>query len=156
MQLTRRNPTPAGAFGPRSMDDGFGRMVETMFNDMFAPLARAAALSEDGAAMPRLDVTENDNAFEIQAELPGVKKDDVKVSLDGQRVVIEAECRQANEQRQGEQVVYSERATRRYQRSFSLPAEVDDAGAEARLEDGILKLTLPKKQGGSARRLTIS
>jgi HSP20 family protein len=156
MQLVKRNPAPLGAFGAHAMDDGFGRMVETMFNDMFAPLARAAALSDDGAALPRLDVTENDSAFEVRAELPGVKKDDVKVSLDGQRVVIEAECQQSNEQRQGEQVVYSERSTRRYQRSFTLPAEVDDAAAAARLEDGILKLTLPKKQGGAARRLTIS
>jgi HSP20 family protein len=156
MQLIKRNPTPLGGVGPHAMDDGFGRLVETMFNDMLAPLARAAALSDDGASMPRLDVIENDNAFEVQAELPGVKKEDVKVSLDGQRVVIEAECRQANEQRQGEQVVYSERATRRYQRSFRLPVEVDDASAAARLEDGILRLTLPKKPGGSARRLTIS
>lgn len=156
MQLIKRSNTPLGAYVPGSLDDGFGRLVETMFNDMFAPLARAAALSDDGASMPRLDVTENDTAFEVQADLPGVKKEDIKVSVDGQRVLIEAECQQANEQRQGEQVVYSERSTRRYQRSFSLPREVDDAGAEARLEDGVLKLTLPKKQGSSARRLTVS
>jgi HSP20 family protein len=77
------------------------------------------------------------------------------VEIDGQRVTIDGECQQANEQRQGEQVVYSERSTRRYQRSFTLPSEVDDTGAEARLENGILMLTLPKKQGTAARRLTI-
>jgi HSP20 family protein len=105
--------------------------------------------------MPRLDISENEKAFEVQAELPGVKKEDVKVAIDGQRVSIEAECQQANEQREGEQLVYSERSTRRYQRSFTLPTEVDDAGAEAKLENGVLMLTLPKKQGGAAKRLTI-
>jgi HSP20 family protein len=113
------------------MNLGFNRMVESM------------------------DVSETEKSFEVQAELPGVKKEDVKVAIDGQRVTIEGVCQQANEQRQGEQVVYSERSTRRYQRSFTLPSEVDDAGAEARLENGILMLTLPKKQGAAARRLTI-
>jgi HSP20 family protein len=91
----------------------------------------------------------------VRAELPGGKKEDLRVSVDGQRVTIEGECQQANEARQGEQVVYSERSVRRYQRSFTLPLEVDDAGAEARLENGVLMLTLPKKQGGAAKRLTI-
>jgi HSP20 family protein len=105
--------------------------------------------------MPRLDVRETETTFEIKADLPGVRKDDVKVAIDGPRVMIEGECQQANERREGEQVVYSERSTRRYQRSFGLPSEVKDSTAEARLEDGVLKLTLPKKAGGSARRLTI-
>jgi HSP20 family protein len=137
------------------MEDQFGRMVESMFQDFFAPMAQAGRWSEEGMDMPRLDVRETDKAFEVQADLPGVKKDDIKVAIDGQRVTIEAECQQANEQREGEQVVYSERSTRRYQRSFNLPSEVDDGTAEARLEDGVLKLTLPKKTGGAARRLTI-
>jgi len=156
MNLIRRNPSPPSTFHPGAMDDAFGRMVEGMFNDMFAPFARAGAWAGEGMAAPRLDVTENDTAYEVQAELPGVKKEDVKVSVDGQRVTIEAECQQANEQRQGEQVVYSERSTRRYQRSFTLPSEVDDGNAAARLEDGVLMLTLPKRQGGGARRLTVS
>src|SRR5205823_5583172 len=110
---------------------------------------------DEGLAMPRLDVSEHEKAFEIKAEMPGVKKEDLKVSIDGPRVTIEGECQQANEQREGEQVVYSERSTRRYQRSFTLPSEVDDAGAEAKLENGVLMLTLPKKQGSAPHRLTI-
>jgi HSP20 family protein len=141
------------------MEQGFNRMVENMFQDFFAPLAQqmgqTGRWAEEGLSMPRLDVSETEKTFEVQAELPGVKKEDIKVSIDGQRVTIEGECQQANEQRQGEQVVYSERSTRRYQRSFTLPSEVDDASAQARLENGILMLTLPKKQGAAARRLTI-
>ena len=145
MNLIRRGTTPLSTFRPGAMEDQFGRMVENMFQDFFAPLAQGRWAGED-VGMPRLDV---------KAELPGVKKEDVHVSIDGQRVTIEGECQQANEQRQGEQVVYSERSTRKYQRSFTLPSEVDDASAQARLEDGVLMLSLPKKAGGTARQLTI-
>ncbi|WP_322399951.1 Hsp20/alpha crystallin family protein [Massilia luteola] len=154
MNLIRRGATPLSTYRPGAMEDQFGRLVENMFQDFFAPLAQGR-WSGDDVGMPRLDVSETEKTFEVKAELPGVKKDDVHVSIDGQRVTIEGECQQANEQREGEQVVYSERSTRKYQRSFTLPAEVDDASAEARLEDGVLMLSLPKKQGGTARQLTI-
>ena len=155
MNLIRRGNSPLPTLRGGAMEDQFGRMVENMFQDFFAPLAQGGHWTDDGLAMPRLNVSESDKAFEVQAELPGVKKEDVKVSIDGQRVTIEGECQQANEQRQGEQVVYSERSTRRYQRSFALPSEVDDTKAEARLENGILMLTLPKRQGSEAKRVTI-
>jgi len=154
MNLIKRGTTPI-AYRGRAIDDQLGRMVENMFQDFLAPLAQGGRWPDEGLAMPRLDVSEHEKAFEVQAELPGVKKEDVKVAIDGQRVTIEGECQQANEQREGEQLVYSERSTRRYQRSFTLPSEVDDAGAEAKLENGVLMLTLPKKQGGAAKRLTI-
>jgi HSP20 family protein len=155
MNLIRRASNPLSTFRPGSVEDQFGRMVENMFQDFFSPAAQGGGWREDGLGVPSLDVRETEKTFEIQADLPGVRKEDIKVSIDGPRVTIEGECQQANEQREGEQVVYSERSTRRYQRSFSLPSEVDDTTAGARLEDGVLKLTLPKKTGGSARRLTI-
>lgn len=155
MNLIRRGNSPLSTMRGGPMDDQFGRLVESMFQDFLAPLAQGGRWLEDGLAMPRLDLGETEKTFEVQAELPGVKKEDVKVSVDGQRVTIEAECQEANEQRQGEQVVYSERSTRRYLRSFTLPSEVEDAGAEAKLEDGVLRLSLPKRQGGAAKRLTI-
>jgi HSP20 family protein len=155
MNLIRRSNSPLSAMRGGPVEEQFGHLVESMFHDFLAPLAQGGRWLEEGMAMPRLDVSETEKTFEVQAELPGVKKEDIKVAIDGQRVTIEGECPQAIEQRQGEQVVYSERSTRRYQRSFTLPSEVDDAGAEARLENGILMLTLPKKQGTAARRLTI-
>ena len=155
MNLIRRGQGPLATYRPGAMEDQFGRMVESMFQDFFAPAGAGSRWSAEGLSTPQLDVRETDKAFEVQADLPGVRKEDVKVAIDGPRVTIEAECQQANEQREGEQVVYSERSTRRYQRSFSLPSEVDDAAAQARLEDGVLKLTLPKKTGASTRRLTI-
>ncbi len=155
MNLIRRGNAPLQAYRPGSVEDQFGRMVESMFQDFFSPLAQGGQWAGDGDAAPRLDVTETDKTFEIQADLPGVNKDDVKVSVDGQRITIEAECRQANERREGETVVYAERTARRFMRSFALPTEVDDGAAQARLENGVLQLSLPKKQGTEARRLTI-
>ena len=154
MNLIRRGTTPLSSYRSGGMEDQFGRMFENMFQDFFAPLTQGRWAGED-VGLPRLDVTETEKTFEVKAEMPGVKKEDVNVSIDGQRVTIEGECQQANEQRQGEQVVYSERSTRKYQRSFTLPTEVDDTSAQARLEDGVLLLSLPKKQGGTARKLTI-
>jgi HSP20 family protein len=158
MNLIRRTGSPMTAYRPNSMEDQFGRMVETMFEDFFAPAAQAAAMSrwpEEGTSSPRLNVTEDEKSFQVQAEMPGVKKEDVKVSIDRQRVTIEAETRQEQEKREGENLVYAERTARKFMRSFMLPTEVDDAGADARLEDGVLSLSLPKKQAGGAKRLTI-
>ncbi len=155
MNLIRRGNPALQAYRPNPIEDGFGRMVESMFQDFFAPLAAGQQWGSDSALAPRLDVRETEKTFEIQAELPGVEKEDVKVSVDGQRITIEAECSKANERREGETVVYAERTASRFMRSFALPTEVDDTAAQARLENGVLQLSLPKKQGTEARRLTI-
>jgi HSP20 family protein len=158
MNLIRRGESPLSAFRPGSVEDQFGRMVENMFQDFFSPFTRGGGArwaGEEGLSTPRIDVNETEKTYEVQAELPGVKKEDVKVSIDHDRVTIEAECREANERREGENVVYSERSARKFLRSFMLPTEVDDTAAQAKLDNGILSLTLPKKQGSAARRLTI-
>jgi HSP20 family protein len=158
MNLVRRTGSPLARYRPSAIEDQFGRMVESMFEDFFAPVEQAAALSrwpDDGIAVPRLDVTENEKAFLVEAEMPGVKKEDVKVAIDKQRVTIEAETRHEQERREGESVVMAERTARKFMRSFVLPTDVDDAAAQARLENGVLSLTLPKKQDSSAKRLTI-
>lgn len=155
MNLIRRTNPALQAYRPNPVEEGFGRMVESMFQDFFAPLAAGQQWGSEGAMAPRLDVKETEKSFEIQAELPGVEKEDVKVSVDGQRITIEAECRKANERREGETVVYAERTASRFMRSFALPTEVDDTAAQAKLENGVLQLSLPKKQGTEARRLTI-
>lgn len=156
MNIVRRGGSPVSGYRPRALEDQFGRLVEQMFGDMFAPFgAGGPSWENDGVAQPRLNVTESDQAFDVEVEMPGVKKEDVKVTVEQQRVTIEGEARREDAQRSGDNVVYAERSTRRFVRSFMLPSEVDDANAQARLEDGILKMTLPKKQGSTATRLTI-
>jgi HSP20 family protein len=156
MNLVRRSGSPLSAYRPGAIEDPLGRIVEHMFEDFFAPFASGTPRwSAEGMISPRLDVNETEKTYEVQAELPGVKKEDVKVSIDHDRITIEGECREASERREGESVVYSERSARKFMRSFVLPGEVEETAAQARLENGILLLTLPKKVGSEARRLTI-
>ncbi len=158
MNIIRRTPSALAGYRPRAMDDQFGRLVENMFEEMFAPFTHGSALSQwpaEGTVSPRLNVSETDKAFQIQAEMPGVKKEDVKVAVEHQRVTIEGESKREQEQRDGENVLYTERSASKFVRSFMLPVEVDEASAEARMENGILTLTLPKKQGSEATRITI-
>jgi HSP20 family protein len=158
MNLVRRTGSPLSIYRPTAIEDQFGRMVENMFEDFFAPIAQGSALSrwpQEGTISPRLNVTETDKSFLVEAEMPGVKKEDIKVAVENQRVTIEGEAKREEEQREGENVVYSERSARRFMRSFQLPTDVDDSIAEARLENGILSLTLPKKAGAAAKKITI-
>lgn len=156
MNLVRRSSTPLSLLRPGAIDDPFARIVDNMFDEFFSPFTRGTpAWSEAAASSPRLDVNETEKTYEIKAEMPGVKKEDLKVSIDHDRITIEGECRTASERREGENVVYSERSTGKLMRSFMLPTEVDDTAAQAKLENGILSLSLPKKQGSEAHRLTI-
>ncbi|RJF96605.1 Hsp20/alpha crystallin family protein [Noviherbaspirillum cavernae] len=158
MNIIRRHASPLSTYRPASMDDSFGRMVENMFEDFLAPGSPYSALSRQGAddiASPRLTVTENDKSFEVEAEMPGVKKEDIKVAVENQRVSIEGEAKRESAQKEGESIVYAERITRHFARSFTLPSEVDESAAQARLENGILMLSLPKKRATEAKKLTV-
>lgn len=159
MNIVRREGSFLPTYRPASFDDAFGRMFESMFEDFFTPFTPYSSLlsRRDGGTVvsPRLNVVETDKSFEVEAELPGVAKEDVKVAIDHRRITIEGEAKHESAEKEGEHVVYAERSTRRFTRSFTLPAEVDDAGAQAKLENGILMLTLPKKESSQAKKLTI-
>ncbi|TAJ22898.1 MAG: Hsp20/alpha crystallin family protein [Rugosibacter sp.] len=103
----------------------------------------------------KVDVKERENAYAIHAEVPGVKKEDIHVSIDGAVVSISAERREEKEVKEGEQVLRSERYFGKISRSFQLPQEVDEAQASAKYNDGVLELVLPKKVAAQAKRLSI-
>ena len=119
------------------------REVENSFWELFA----RPAGSPPQVPEIKLDITEDDKAYHIKAEVPGVRKDDLKVKVEGNRVSIAAEVRSDEEKKKGERVIFSERATSQLFRAFTLPHDVDGAKAEARCQEGILDLTLPKKPG---------
>lgn len=129
------------------------RGVEDFFRDF-----RLKNMLRDVDAKPliKLDVAETEQAYSIKAELPGMKKEDIKVDVDGNRVTISAETKRENEQKEGKTVVRSERYVGQLYRSFTLEQEVDDTKAEAKYLDGVLELTLPKKPNNGARKLVIS
>jgi len=103
----------------------------------------------------RMDVKEQEGSYQVHAELPGVKKEDVHVTVDGNQVSISAEIKQEKEVKEGERVLRSERYFGKVSRSFQLAQEIDEAQVTAKYTDGVLELTLPKKAATQARRITI-
>ncbi|HEY0824484.1 MAG TPA: Hsp20/alpha crystallin family protein [Ramlibacter sp.] len=103
----------------------------------------------------RLDVRERDDAFELEAEIPGVKKDDIQVEIDGNVVSLRAEVRQQDSKTQGRSL-RSERYYGSVSRAVQLPTDVDESRCKAKYDEGVLRLTLPKKADSrSQRRLAI-
>ena len=104
----------------------------------------------------KLDVKSSDGAYTVAAELPGVKKEDIKVDIDGNRVTISAEVKKESEEKKGEEVIRSERYYGALSRTFTLDTDVDEGKAEAKYADGVLKLTLPKKIAATRKRLSVN
>lgn len=135
-----------------SVYDPFAEVFPELFRSLLTP-SRGSAPE---AIEIRIEVRENANAYQVQAELPGVRKDDIQVQIDGNRVSINAEVkREAVDKPENERVLRSERFYGQLARSFALASEIDDKQASARFEQGILTLTLPKQTTPSARRITI-
>lgn len=121
------------------LDDPF-RGVDDLFRGFFVrPIEYQAG--------PRIsvDVREDEKAYTVHADLPGVKKEDIEVQIEGNLVHITAQSRQEREEKQGEKVIRSERYVGRVSRSFTLASDVDETAATAKFENGVLELTLPKK-----------
>jgi HSP20 family protein len=108
-----------------------------------------------GAAQFRVDVSEDEKAYQIRAEIPGVKKEDISVTIDGDTVAISAEVKNEKDVKNGERVLRSERHYGKVYRAFTLGQAVDEAGANAKYANGVLELTLPKKAAVQAKRITI-
>ena len=123
--------------------------------EFFRRFARPFALEDAAPAAIRIDVTENDKDYEVRAEIPGAKKDDVRVSVDGNFVSISAEVRKDKEDKTGCRQLVKESYYGSVSRGFSLAHEIDGKGVVAKLENGILKVTLPKREGAAARTIAI-
>ena len=128
--------------------------------DIFADLGKGFWLKP--VAIPggeelkiKVDVKEDDKAYTVHADIPGVSKDDIQVDVDGSVISIRAEVKKEKEEKKGEKLIHSERYYGMVSRSFSLPAEVDEKAVVAKYEDGVLDLTLPKKTGNGSRRIAI-
>ena len=132
------------------------------FGDVFDDLLKGffvRPMSYEGqpgaAGRIKIDVSEKGNAYVVHADIPGVKKEDIQVNIDGDQVSISAEARAEKEVKENERVLHRERYYGKVARSFRLGADIDQAAASARFVDGVLELTLPKKADVAGRQLTI-
>lgn len=135
-----------------------GNLFDDFFRDV-APGFYVKPLHGDPLPSPtqiKVDVKETDKLYTVHAEVPGVSKEDIHVSLDGNVVTLRAEVKQQDSTEKDEKVLRSERYFGAVSRSFQLPVDIDQAQAKAKYDNGVLTLTLPKKQTtGGVQRLTI-
>ena len=130
--------------------------VDDAFDDLFRGFFMSPVRMEGVPEMQiKMDVREDDKAYTVHADIPGVKKDDIHVTIDGNQIAISAEVRNEKESKEGEKVLRSERHYGKVSRAFTLGQDVDENTAQARYNDGVLELTLPKKAAARARRLSI-
>ena len=128
----------------------FSRFIDRLFDE---------SIDRDAVRTPALDVSETDAAYTVALDVPGVTREQLKVSIEGRRLTVETTVEAApaaTDSAAAPRVLYRERATARYARTVSLPAEVDQANSSAKFENGVLTLTLAKKVPTGASQLTIS
>lgn len=128
--------------------------LDDFFRGFFVRPVEFGAPAE--AAGIKIDVTEEAEQYVVHAELPGIAKEDLHVTVDGSLVSINAERKTRHEVKEGDRVLRSERYFGKVSRTFQLGQDVDESRADAKFVDGVLELKLPKKAATSAKRLTIA
>ena len=134
--------------------DPFNELMDDLFKGFLV-----RPMYTEGRVEPvrvKVDILEKDGAYQVNAELPGVRKDDIQVTVDGSQVTLSAEVKREREVSEDQRLLHSERIFGKVTRSFALPQEVDETKAEASFRDGVLELTLPKKAAATRKQIAIS
>lgn len=130
--------------------------ADDAFDDLFRGFfMRPVRLEGQPEVQIKMDVSEDDKAYTVHAEIPGVKKEDIHVTIDGNQVAVSAEVKNEKEVKEGGKILRSERYYGKVSRAFTLGQDVDEATAQAKYKDGVLELTLPKQTAAKAKRLAI-
>jgi HSP20 family protein len=134
--------------------------LEDAFENLFRGVPVWLPNPETRAPAPtqfRMDVTENDKEYQVLAELPGVRKEEISITINGNEVAVSAEVKHEKDVKNGETVLRAERYYGKIQRTFALGQEVDEATAQAKYNDGVLELNLPKKKtiAATTKRLAV-
>ncbi len=137
---------------PISYDPRTETGLDELFRGFFKPVRVESAPTP---VMIKMDVTETDGGYLIHSEMPGVKKDDIDVAIEGNQVTITAEVKQEWEKKEGDRLLRNERYFGNIYRSFTLPAELDQSACEASYDNGVLELKLARKTAAPGKRLAI-
>jgi len=130
--------------------------AETGFDELFRGFFRPVRSNDKSAPSAiRIDVTESDKDYTVHAEIPGVKKDEIHVAIEGNQVTIAAEVKREVDAKEGERVLRTERYYGSVYRSFTLPADLDESASTAKYDNGVLELTLAKKPQVAGRKLSV-
>jgi len=130
--------------------------VDDAFDHLFRGILMRPVRVENSSELKiKLDVKENEKSYTVHADIPGVNKEDIQITIDGNQVEISAEVKNANDVVNGDKVLRSERYYGKVSRSFTLAQEVDEATSEAKYNNGVLELVLQKKIPVKSKRLTV-
>lgn len=144
-------PTRWNPFGQISRMDPFAD-----FEDLLRTIGgRSLAREYERTMDMRLDVNEDEKGYVVNVDMPGVKKEDIDVSIEGNQVAIRAEVKREKSRDKGKEI-YNERYSGQAYRAFTLPAEIDSATAQAAYDGGVLTLTLPKKASTASKHLSVN
>ena len=132
----------------------YDTFAESGIDDLFRGFFRPVRLEKTPASIT-MDVTEQNGAYIVKAEIPGVGKEDIQVSIEGNQVTIGAEVKREKDIKDGDRVLRGERYYGSVYRGFTLPVEVDEAASEAKYENGVLQLKLVKKPANAGRKITV-
>lgn len=137
----------------RTLEPAFSDSFETALRRFFTPMALD---TEPNNLKMRVDLSEKDNAYEVKADIPGVKKEDINVRIDGNVVQIDAEINHEKQTKgNGDRLLCSERHWGSVSRTFSLAHDIDDSKVQAKYANGVLTLELPKKNGAATKKVTV-
>ncbi|MFQ5755949.1 MAG: Hsp20/alpha crystallin family protein [Acidiferrobacterales bacterium] len=128
------------------------------FDDIFEGFFRPMRVFEEPpqrGLVPPVDVSENDNEYMVRAELPGVKKEDINVTLEDGVLTISGETKSETEEKKGGRVIRQERRYGKYMRSLRLGTQVDEHKTKAKYKDGVLELVLPKAESVKPKRIAV-
>ena len=103
----------------------------------------------------KVDISEDEKAYHVKADLPGVKREDIDVQIDGNQVSLTAEVQREKEEKKGETVIHTERYYGKQFRSFTLDSDIDEKNAVAKFHDGVLELDLPKTSVAKQHKLVV-
>jgi len=129
--------------------------MDELFPEFFRRFGQPLAFADTVGGDIRIDITENDKSYDVRAAIPGARKEDIRLTVDGNFVSIAAEVKKEKEEKSAGRTLVRETYFGSVSRGFSLGHEIDEKAVVAKLEDGILKLTLPKREGTRARFVAI-
>jgi len=129
-----------------------GDPFENFFEGFFRPVRRGG---ESEALTPAVDVIERANEFVVKADLPGIKKEDIQITLQDSVLSISAVTETESEEKQGERVIRRERRYGKFLRTMQLGQDIDEAKVKASFDNGVLELTLPKKAEVQPKKVTV-
>lgn len=146
------------ALVPRIFNRSRWGWLDDEFDHVFEGFFRPMRLFEERTThdlVPAIDVREDENQYVVRAELPGIKKDDIAVTLENGILTISAGTKSEHEQKDGERVIRRERRYGKYMRSLRLGTEIDENKAKANYKDGVLELVLPKSEAVKPKRIAV-